>query len=313
MKEMIDKILKGNVIESLFDNFEEKIKYRKGILKRKHRQLIGQKRRLQYYKRLKKTIFEPVIATYKEPVGLESKESNIIWFCWLQGIENAPPIVQAAYASIQREFCSNGAWQIIVITEKNMFDYVSLPEYILQKYNKGIINKTKLSNMIRLELLIKYGGLWIDSTVYVTGHTMLERIKHSDLCMPSKWIFFSGEIMSHDNWFIYSKSNNKLLLLIRELHFAYWKKYDYLIDYFIFHIFFAMVQEYYRDESKKMPYLCVHTCEYLSNILFEQYNQEQFEMIKNQTDFHKLSYKYAKENFEKQGTYYKQILEIESL
>lgn len=32
-----------------------------------------------------------------------------------------------------------------------------------------MISNTHLSDLLRLELLIRYGGLWIDSTTYMTG------------------------------------------------------------------------------------------------------------------------------------------------
>ena len=37
-----------------------------------------------------------------EASALEHKRNKIIWFCWLQGIENAPEVVKACYRSLQR-------------------------------------------------------------------------------------------------------------------------------------------------------------------------------------------------------------------
>ena len=37
------------------------------------------------------------------------------------------------------------------------------------KYEKGIIPKAQFTDIIRLALLDKYGGVWIDSTMFETG------------------------------------------------------------------------------------------------------------------------------------------------
>ena len=57
---------------------------------------------------------------------------------------------------------------IIVLTSKNFLEYVSFPGYIIDKYKKGFIENAHFSDLLRLELLNTYGGLWIDSTVLVT-------------------------------------------------------------------------------------------------------------------------------------------------
>jgi len=46
---------------------------------------------------------------------------------------------------------------------------VELPGYIVEKWEKGRIPAAMFSDLLRVELLIKYGGTWIDSTVFCTG------------------------------------------------------------------------------------------------------------------------------------------------
>ena len=36
--------------------------------------------------------------------GLSHEHPKVIWWCWLQGIENAPSIVKACFNSLMREF-----------------------------------------------------------------------------------------------------------------------------------------------------------------------------------------------------------------
>ena len=48
---------------------------------------------------------------------------------------------------------------------KNLDKYIHLPNYILEKYKQGIITKPHFSDIIWIELLIKYGGTWVDASI----------------------------------------------------------------------------------------------------------------------------------------------------
>lgn len=112
---------------------------------------------------------EPFLERKYAPVvssRLEHKGSKVVWFCWLQGIEQAPPVVKACYNSLERHLTDR---EIKVIDNKNWREYVELPEYIVKKWEKGRIPAALFSDLLRLELLIKYGGTWVDSTVLCTG------------------------------------------------------------------------------------------------------------------------------------------------
>ena len=56
--------------------------------------------------------------------------------------------------------------EFVVLDKTNISDYVRLPEYIEKKWKAGIIGNAQYSDLVRNELLIKYGGYWIDSTVF---------------------------------------------------------------------------------------------------------------------------------------------------
>lgn len=72
-----------------------------------------------------------------------------------QGMEHAPKMVQYCFESLKSNLRDK---RIILITEDNYKEYVQFPTYILEKYEKGCFSKTHLSDLLRLELLIKYGG-----------------------------------------------------------------------------------------------------------------------------------------------------------
>jgi len=111
---------------------------------------------------------------------------KVIWWCWLQGYDAAPPIVKACYNSLMREFkgsrvqevLSDG-YEIKVIDAENWKEYIELPDFIVKKWEKKQIPPALFSDLLRLELLIKYGGTWIDSTVLCTGFKEFESLSSS--------------------------------------------------------------------------------------------------------------------------------------
>ena len=60
-------------------------------------------------------------------------------------------------------------YRITVIDERNWRDYVDLPDYVIRRRERRQIPSAHFTDLLRLELLIRYGGTWIDSTVLCTG------------------------------------------------------------------------------------------------------------------------------------------------
>lgn len=228
-------------------------------------------------------------SNYLNNLKLEEKKrdfSKTIWFCWLQGIDQAPDLVKKSYKSIKMH---NLDFNIIVIDKENFMEYVRIPEIILKKWKSGIISNTHFSDLLRLELLIRYGGIWVDATTFFT-----DKIP-SDLYNLDLFFFAErnwGDItMNMGNWFIISKSNSKLLIATRELLYEYWRRNNTLQEYFIFHLFFKMATEKYEEEYRKVPFYLQDNCHILSHEIFDKYDETRFNQIKKISFVHKLSNK----------------------
>lgn len=227
--------------------------------------------------------------------------SNKIWICWFQGIDNAPDIVKICYQSVLKY---NPDKDVIVITKDNFSDYVDFPEYILEKWKKGIITHTHMADLLRLELLIKYGGMWLDSTVLCTG-TPQRYFFESDLFFfqrlkPGK----DGNANYISSWLLEAKTNNRILMATRELCYAYWKENNFMWDYFLLHDFMSISLDFYQGDWKKVVPRDNATPHILLLRLFEPYDEMMWYAIKEQTPFHKLTYKFDKASEEKEGTFY---------
>lgn len=244
--------------------------------------------------------------------NIKREQSKKVWICWFQGIENAPAIVRKCVDSVIHNLCDR---EVIIITEKNYKNYVEFPQYIVEKWRAGNITDTHMTDLMRLELLLKYGGTWIDATVLCTSPS--EQIPayffDSDLFMyqalkPGR----DGESMFISSWYMSACSNNKILWITRELLYSYWLKNNCLADYFLLHIFMCMVLEHQEEEWKKIVPRDNATPHILLLNLFETYDEQMYKSTIQQTPFHKLSYKFTDEQKTKMGTYYSYIMSHDS-
>ena len=103
----------------------------------------------------------------------KSETSKKIFTMWIQGIENIPLIVKKTIES-QKKYAEKFGYEFIFLDKNNIFNYIQLPEIIVEKYEKGIIDFIKFSDIVRVTLLAKYGGVWLDSTIYIDDTNKLE-------------------------------------------------------------------------------------------------------------------------------------------
>lgn len=239
---------------------------------------------------------------------LKHEHPKVIWWCWLQGIENAPSIVKACFNSLKQLT----GYSLVVIDNSNWREYVELPGYIVKKWEKKQIPPALFSDLLRLELLIKYGGTWIDSTVLCTGNV---NDNHNDNFLEADLFLFQytkqGSIsVSISNWFISAYSNNEVLMALRDMLYAYWKDYDCVLDYYIFHLFFAMISKEYPEQMAAMPYGQSQNSLVLLHHWGEKFEQKKWDKLTSQVCFHKLAFRIPQNVKEDEGNFYNYILRL---
>ncbi|SEA56593.1 Capsular polysaccharide synthesis protein [Oribacterium sp. KHPX15] len=240
--------------------------------------------------------------------SLPHESSKKVWICWFQGMEQAPELVKKCYESINVNLSDR---EIILITSENMKQYVQFPEYIMNKWKSGVITNTHLTDLLRLELLIKYGGLWLDATVFCSE----QECDIPEYFFNSELFFYQslkpgrdGKSTYISSWLMSAKTNNKVLMATRELCYEYWKREKQMLDYFLLHDFFSIVLDRYPEEWKKVVPRDNATPHILLLRLFDLYDGDNWKAIKGQTPFHKLSYKFNKIEEQKQDTFYKTVI-----
>lgn len=262
-----------------------------------------------------KSKYEPVLNEIEPRYSKETggNHSRYVWVCWLQGIEKAPKLVQVCYKSIQQHLQDR---DVVLLTEENISQYVSLPVFIEKKYRDGIITSAHYTDLLRLELLIKYGGTWIDSTVLCTdaGSMVQGSSFRVQDCLDADLFFFQqlrdGEkrFLGISNWFITSCADNWVLKELRDLLYQYWKDYDCVVHYYIFHFFFGMIMEKHPEVAAKMPRYGNRVPHYLSRRMGDKYDKAWMKELKEHCCFHKLSYRLDDKVLKSKGTFYDVII-----
>lgn len=264
--------------------------------------------------------------TNEIPHQVWNKELRPIWWCWLQGLAAAPAIVKACYNSLKQLT----GYSLVVIDNANWREYVELPRYIVEKWEKGRIPAAMFADLLRVELLIKYGGTWIDSTVLCTGvnDNHNDNSKYSQLDTDSKLTTLNSQLkhfmnaplfvfqyskegsvpVSISNWFITACRNNEVLRVLREMLYAYWRDYDCVLDYYIFHLFFAMISKEYPEQMAAMPYAQSQRSLVLLHHWGEKFEQNKWDKLTSQVCFHKLAFRVGEDVQNNKENYYNYIL-----
>lgn len=148
------------------------------------------------------------------PADATSTIPKTIWMMWLQGLDNAPYVVQKCYDSWKR---LNPGWDVVFLDETNYRDYVDI-QAVLDTDNK--IEIQARANLIRIHLLAAYGGVWADATC-------LCRVPLDDWLEKHARAGFFAFDRPHrarlmDNWFIASSKDCYLTKKLRDEVVSYW-------------------------------------------------------------------------------------------
>lgn len=153
----------------------------------------------------------------KHPLGSPEPSDNlpkIIWMMWLQGFDKAPPIVRACY---QSWVDLNPGWQVIFLNENSFHSYIDVKHIFASGNNMQVQAR---SDVIRLHLLARYGGVWVDATC------LCRKPLDSWLGEAASSGFFAfsypSKIKLMDNWFMASHRDCYLTQRLCQEADAYW-------------------------------------------------------------------------------------------
>ncbi|MDE6422077.1 MAG: capsular polysaccharide synthesis protein [Muribaculaceae bacterium] len=233
----------------------------------------------------------PIIRKIKiTPQATESPEPERAFTLWLQGEDKAPAIVKACFRNMRRFLRQ----ELVVIDQTNLFNWISLPDYIVEKWQSGKIGHAHFSDICRVELLYRHGGIWLDATDYVTSPVP------QDIMNTDFFVFMSGQKLNGwysyiQNCFIRSRKGNPLLGIWREVIHTYWKREDSVVNYYTHQILFHLTIAN-NDQAAKLFSKMPHIEQDPTHILWyehkdDPYDKENYDVLKRNAFFHKTTYK----------------------
>lgn len=260
-----------------------------------------------------KSDFSYVIEKYKNYGSVsEYNPKAPIWVCWFQGVENAPYLVKKCVESIKK----STNHPVNLISADNMCDYIQFPEYVIEKYKSGLITNAQMSDILRMSLLAKYGGLWIDSTVFAPNKIPEEVFKQE--FYTCKRMKDSEMYISENRWTSFINGCQRGCVVQKamcELFYEYWKNNDSLIDYLLVDYFMCTVYDEIPYAKKLIDDLEYNNpqIDRLQNVMGNSFDENEYKQIINAKDtyFYKISWRMDFPEFtsDKKPTFFKMFME----
>jgi len=198
-------------------------------------------------------------------------------------------------------------YEVIILSKDTLNEYIDeLPDFVWEKFGTGGFDYPKIANLVRLQLLSAYGGIWLDSTIYLTGpleESWLEQdffaLQRSEIPPPDVSFFHKNDPLFF-NWnpesqvkllnsFIIAKPHHKIIDDLLAMHLAYWKNEPAIHHYFFFQIMFnrMMRNREWKDLNGEMV---GHThCHKLLMVALDKFDRRVYEEAIEKSNIHKLS------------------------
>ena len=202
---------------------------------------------------------EPMANNAVEPMEEDVFDSGIeknIFILWLQGWDSAGWLNKQVAESWE---VNNPGWRVHYIDAVNLKQYVQGIDYIYDA-NKDISPAAK-SDIIRLALLNKHGGVWADATLLCMQP--LDKWVDRAVDPAGLWMYHgTGGGMSVDegpaSWFIVSKKGSYMISKWKAACDDFWNSHGSTDNYFWMDALFKNLYETdsrFRNDWSKTPYL----------------------------------------------------------
>lgn len=130
--------------------------------------------------------------------------NKIIWTFWDKGENQGPALVKACIKSWR---LLNPEWRVVCLNSENIASIINLSEIVCSHYH--YIPVQALSDIIRINLLSHYGGVWVDATC--ACKTPLDAWL-LNLMEANFFAFFKpGPDRELSSWFLASNENSQII------------------------------------------------------------------------------------------------------
>lgn len=213
--------------------------------------------------------------------------SDPIYLYWAQGFATAPEVVRLCH----RRMLDHAGDRVLELDDAGMNALVAVPDDIADRD----IAPTHRSDLLRLQLLSRYGGSWLDATCLVLADPgpELDRLRRA-----SGWFAFGKRRTTLATWLMTSTPGHELPRMLYEALLCYWRHHERLSHYFALHYIFealTRLDERFGALWAQTPRLPFNGPFAFRWQLAEPFDQDRFDTLLADSFVHKLTYKYEPE------------------
>lgn len=164
----------------------------------------------------------------------------IIWMLWLQGWDQAPSVARASLSSWRRR---NPAWTVRALSEGDLHEYMD--SEVVETIFSGRKKVQNLADLIRMELLVRHGGVWADVTT-ICAQPLDDWLPQA---MPNGFFAFSQPAPDRmlSNWFLAAEKGSRIPAAWLSASMSYWDGRESADDYYWMH---RMFEQIYRTDPQ---------------------------------------------------------------
>lgn len=273
---------------SVKEGWEDLKEFGPGIAMAKIRWIMSNEAPAAVYKRNERLLqylenhHRSLIDRYKEePVhGAENEESvynKTIWTMWWQGLDQMPEIISNCMLSKEKAFHG----KLVILTKDNLHEFLEVPETLQKRLEEKKIKLAHFADIIRIMVLERYGGIWLDASIFCLTDVSDAVFKNPFFSIKSA---LDKRYVSECRWTTFAiggSKNNILFRFLSDFFMEYLKTGKPFIDYFMFDC--AIMMAYRNIPAVKQEIDCLEMTDGDSYWL-TQHLQDPAEQYKDRID-----------------------------
>lgn len=235
---------------------------------------------------------------YENAILPTNRIGNRVWMFWYTGFDSAPPLIKKC-SEIAKSLDNA---DVVLLDKTNLEDYFTFEGNIRKLFEAGKISIQTFSDILRTQLLSRYGGFWFDATLFVTRKDFITNhmnllyfsIKHksNDLLLKKKW----NEFFTGCRWSTYCNGagiGSPLFAFIYDMFIEYYKHYDVIFDYFQIDYIWLYAYEHFNWATEIIDKVepsvsCIYN---FHHNLLKKYDQQNWDKTMKENEFQKLGWR----------------------